>query len=114
MSYAGITKGLTAVASAMVLGATRAGVDRALVAELRESQPQLLARLETLVPDMPAKAWRWIAEMEEIAGFLENVPGGGALYEAVAELYRHVAADFPEGADVGALQRFFQGRADAG
>jgi len=107
MSYAGITKGLIAVASVMALGATRAGVDRALAAELAESQPQLLALLRRMVPDMPSKAWRWVAEMQEISGFLDGVPGGGALYQALAELYRHIAADFPEGSDVAALQAFF-------
>ena len=110
MSYAGITKGLIAVASVMALGATRAGVDRALAAELAESQPQLLALLRRMAPDMPSKAWRWVAEMQEISGFLDGVPGGSALYQAVSELYRHIAADFPEGADVAALQAFFMGR----
>jgi len=108
MSYAGITKGLIAVASAMALGATRAGVEKALAAELAESQPQLLGLLRRMVPDMPGKAWRWVAEMDEIAGFLEGVAGGGALYRAVGELYRHLAADFPEGADVAALGTFFR------
>jgi len=108
MSYAGITKGLTAVASAMTLGATRAGVQKELLAELGESQPQLLGLLQKMVPDMPGKAWRWVAEMEEISGFLDGVAGGGALYRAVEELYRHVAADFPKGADVAALRAFFR------
>jgi 3-hydroxyisobutyrate dehydrogenase-like beta-hydroxyacid dehydrogenase len=108
MSYAGITKGLIAVASAMALGATRAGVEGALVAELAESQPQLLGPLQKMVPDVPGKAWRWVAEMEEIAGFLDGVAGGGALYQAVAELYRHLAAEFPNGADVAALRDLFR------
>jgi L-threonate 2-dehydrogenase len=42
MSYAGITKGLTALGAAMMLGATRAGVAEALHAELAASQPALL------------------------------------------------------------------------
>jgi 3-hydroxyisobutyrate dehydrogenase-like beta-hydroxyacid dehydrogenase len=114
MSYAGITKGLIAVASAMALGATRAGTGEALVAELAESQPQLLGLLRKIVPDMPPKAWRWVAEMQEIAGFLDDVPGGGAMYRAIAELYRHLAADFPDGPDTAALRTLFRRDEPAG
>ena len=71
MSYAGITKGLTALASLMVLGAIRAGAADALVAELRESQPQLAAALrQTACRTWSPKAYRWVAEMREIAAFL--------------------------------------------
>ena len=45
MSYAGITKGTTAIASAMLLGAARFGCGEALIAELTESQPEMLARM---------------------------------------------------------------------
>jgi len=44
MSYAGVTKGLTAIAAAMVLAATRAGAAAALRVVLAASQPQLLQR----------------------------------------------------------------------
>ena len=40
MSYAGITKGITAIASAMLLGAARFGCAEALIAELSSSQPR--------------------------------------------------------------------------
>ena len=43
MSYAGIAKGTTAIA-AMLLGAARFGCGDALIAELGESQPEMLAR----------------------------------------------------------------------
>lgn len=39
MSYAGITKGLTALAAAMMLAATRFGAASDQAAELAESQP---------------------------------------------------------------------------
>jgi putative dehydrogenase len=107
MSYAGITKGLIAIGSAMALGAARSGTADALVAEMAESQPQLLALLRKMVPDMPPKAYRWVAEMEEIAGFLEGVPGGDPLYCAVAEFYRHIAAQFPGGPDVASFSTVF-------
>src|SRR3954451_12161861 len=71
MSYAGITKGLTALGAAMMLGAARAGVAEALYAELAASQPALLAWFTRQIPGMYQKAYRWVAEMEEIAEFLE-------------------------------------------
>jgi L-threonate 2-dehydrogenase len=96
MSYAGITKGFTAVAVAMVLGATQAGSAPALYEELKASQPQLLAWLTRQVPRMYPKAYRWIAEMEEISHFLQerdrgDTPGAD-MYAAVARLYAEIAA----------------------
>ena len=93
MSYAGITKGLTALASMMILGAERAGALDALRAELAESQPQLLDRFNKSLPDMVPKAYRWVAEMREIAGFLGEDPAGAAAFEAIAEFYERIAAD---------------------
>jgi len=107
MSYGGITKGLTAVGSAMILSAERAGVGEALKAELADSQPQLLAYFTRSVPDMFPKAYRWVAEMEEIAHF----HGGGPsqeMYEAIAALYERLATDMAgEKTQIGALSRFF-------
>jgi putative dehydrogenase len=108
MSYGGITKGLTAVGSAMLLAAERAGVAEALHAELAASQPNLLAYFQRSVPDMFGKAYRWVAEMEEIAQFT----GGGPsreMYEAIADLYERLAADNRgEKADISALAKFFE------
>src|SRR5206468_6394372 len=72
VSYAGITKGLTALGAAMMLVATRAGVADALYAELAASQPALLAWFTRQIPGMYQKAYRWVAEMEEIADFLHE------------------------------------------
>ncbi|MBV8836737.1 MAG: NAD(P)-dependent oxidoreductase, partial [Alphaproteobacteria bacterium] len=72
LSYAGITKGCTAIASAMMLGATRAGTAQALQQELSESQPMLLGWMRNFVSRMPPKAYRWVAEMEEIATFQQD------------------------------------------
>jgi 3-hydroxyisobutyrate dehydrogenase-like beta-hydroxyacid dehydrogenase len=93
MSYAGITKGLTALASAMILAASRNGSAEALRAELAESQPQLLQRFETSLPDMAPKAYRWVAEMEEIAAFAGEDASIRRIYEGIAALYAELAAD---------------------
>lgn len=107
MSYGGITKGLTAVGSAMILAAERAGVGEALKAELADSQPNLLAYFTRSVPDMFPKAYRWVAEMDEIAHFHGEGPSQ-EMYEAIAALYERLAADMAgEKKQVDALSAFF-------
>jgi 3-hydroxyisobutyrate dehydrogenase-like beta-hydroxyacid dehydrogenase len=104
MSYAGISKGLTAIASAMALGAERAGAREALFAELAESQPALLAQMRRSVPGMLDKAYRWVAEMEEISAFLEGMPFAPA-YLAAARHYEVIAADRAAGTPDGPAAR---------
>lgn len=70
MSYAGITKGMQGLAAVMMLAATRAGTADALFAELSASQAPMLAWLKRSLSIMPPKAYRWIAEMHEIADFV--------------------------------------------
>jgi 3-hydroxyisobutyrate dehydrogenase-like beta-hydroxyacid dehydrogenase len=94
MSYAGITKGFTALGAAMMLAATRAGTADALVAEMSISQPALLKWLTAQMPKMHGKAYRWVAEMEEIAAFIGADRPGAGFYEAAARLYEAIAADF--------------------
>jgi L-threonate 2-dehydrogenase len=91
MSYAGITKGFTAISALMMLGATRAGCADMLHKELAESQSPLLGWLSRQMPKMPPKAYRWVAEMEEIGAFLDGIAGGHDAYEAIARLYQHIA-----------------------
>jgi hypothetical protein len=107
MSYGGLTKGLTALGSALVLGADRAGVSDALHAELAASQPALLAYLTRSVPAMFSKAYRWVAEMEEIASFLDE-PAERHMYEGTAALYERLAADFDASkTEIDTLAAFF-------
>jgi 3-hydroxyisobutyrate dehydrogenase-like beta-hydroxyacid dehydrogenase len=100
MSYAGITKGLTALGSAMALGAAHAGAAAALRAELEESQPELVKYLDRAMPDMFAKAYRWVAEMEEIEAFLADNPGA-PIYQGAARLYEAIARDRAAPTDAG-------------
>src|SRR5262245_54260848 len=94
MSYAGITKGTQALAAVMMLAASRAGSDEALFKELSASQPQMLAWLKRGLALMPPKAYRWIAEMHEIADFVGEDPAGHELYVGAAHFYEQVARDF--------------------
>lgn len=93
MSYAGITKGYTALGAAMMLAATRGGSAEALKAELAESQPELLRFIGKMVPGMYAKAYRWVAEMDEISDFVGEEFAESGMLSASARFYERMAAD---------------------
>jgi 3-hydroxyisobutyrate dehydrogenase-like beta-hydroxyacid dehydrogenase len=108
MSYAGITKGLVAIGSAMMLAATRAGAAQALHAELAASQPALAAWFGRMVPSMYAKAYRWSGEMEEIADFAADDAAAAAIYRGAAALYERLAGEAGQ-PEVAALRDFLSG-----
>lgn len=131
----GITKGLTGIFSTMILGAcclsvqcsrpllTRSPLNdglaanaaspatsNALLHELHASQPVLLQRITKTVPGMLPKAYRWVGEMEEIAGFVGE--GEGDVYKGMAQLYRRmeksVEKDGKGEGDTGVLEAFVE------
>ena len=107
MSYAGITKGSTALAAAMMLAATRFGAADDLRAELAASQPHMLQNAKRGIPGMFPKAYRWVAEMEEIADFAGEDEATRVIYQGIAKLYERLARDFEgEQAEIGALRHF--------
>jgi putative dehydrogenase len=107
MSYAGITKGTQAIGAAMMLAATRAGSADALFAELSSSQKEMFAWFKRGLALMPPKAYRWVAEMHEIAGFVGEDPTAHELYQGAAHFYERIAADFDaDKKDVAALAEF--------
>jgi L-threonate 2-dehydrogenase len=107
MSYAGITKGTQAIGAAMMLAATRAGSADALFAELSSSQKEMFAWFKRGLSLMPPKAYRWVAEMHEIAGFVGEDPTAHELYEGAAHFYERIAEDFDnDKKDVAALTKF--------
>ena len=99
MSYAGMTKGTQAINAVMLLAATREGTADALFAELST----------TYLGTMPPKAYRWVAEMHEIADFVGEDPSGHELYVGAAHFYEQFARDFETGkvAD-SAIKEFFK------
>ena len=109
MSYAGITKGFTALSAAMMLAAARAGASQALHAELAESQQALLGWLTRQVPNMYPKAYRWVAELDEIANFVGRDYPEHEMLAAAARLYERIADDV-EGAnkETGTLDAFLR------
>jgi len=107
MSYAGITKGTQAIGAAMILAACRAGSTDALMAELSFSQKELLRQFRVQLPMMPGKAYRWVAEMQEIAGFVGGDSAARELYDGAAQFYERMAQDFAtDQKDVAALKAF--------
>src|SRR4029077_19640730 len=92
MSYAGITKGITALGSAMLLGAARSGCAEALVAELSSSQPNIFKFLSTTIPRMYDKAYRFVGEMDEISDFHGSAKPAADIYAAIARHYEFLAA----------------------
>jgi 3-hydroxyisobutyrate dehydrogenase-like beta-hydroxyacid dehydrogenase len=92
MVYAAWTKGTGALLLAIRDLARAEGVDEALVAEWRDSLPDLEDRLARAERSAAAKGWRWVGEMEEIAAtFAANgLPPG--FHEAAAEVYRRSPA----------------------
>jgi 3-hydroxyisobutyrate dehydrogenase-like beta-hydroxyacid dehydrogenase len=107
MSYAGITKGFTALGAAMMLAATRGGSAEALKAELADSRPDLLGYLTRQMPGMYSKAYRWVAELDEISAFVGKDHPENAMLSAAARLYERIADDFEGDKDeVAALDKF--------
>lgn len=93
MVYAGLNKGLIGLGATMLLGASRSGSAESLIREMEESVPDLLNRFEKSVPDMYPKAYRWVAEMKEIAEFLGPDDPGHALFTAMSAVFERIAAD---------------------
>lgn len=94
MSYAGITKGVTALGAMMMLAATRSGAAEGLRKEFERSQPALLPWFQRSIPAMYSKAYRFVGEMDEIADFVGDDPAARKMYEAISAFYTRLAADF--------------------
>lgn len=90
MCYAALTKGLMAIASQAFTAARQLGVADPLRAELAASRPWILDEVDKGLPKVPPKAYRWIAEMEEIGKTFAAAGFSYDLFEAVADVYRQV------------------------
>ena len=95
----------------MVLAAERSGSAEALRQELDESEKHLLETMARRVPGMFPKAYRWVAEMQEIAEFAKEDPAAHAIWMGISALYERLAEDVAGDKDeTDALARFFGGR----
>jgi hypothetical protein len=91
MAYAAYTKGLAALLLALRETSRAHGVDAALVDEWELSQPQLPGIYELTEANTVPKAWRWIAEMEEIAATFAAAGQPDGFHLAAADVFRRVA-----------------------
>ncbi|WP_058969959.1 NAD(P)-dependent oxidoreductase [Type-D symbiont of Plautia stali] len=114
MAYAGINKGITLLTSAMLINASRVGAADALREEMQDSQQALLQRMAKSTPDMLPKAWRWAAEMDEIATLNQGELATDRLYQALGEICRQLAEDRQHDQQFSALlAAFFHPDADS-
>jgi len=110
MAYGSITKGFTAIGASAMLGATAAGVADPLKRELADSQPALKAWLDRQMPNMYGKAYRWVAEMEEVSAFVGKPSPSSQMFEGVARLYDQLARSHAgDRKDIEALAKFTKG-----
>ena len=93
LAYAGLTKGFTALGAVMVGAAARHHLADALRSELARSQPDMLIRLERFLPAMLPKAYRWVAEMEQIAEFAGDDSRGASVYQGAARVYQEITEE---------------------
>jgi 3-hydroxyisobutyrate dehydrogenase-like beta-hydroxyacid dehydrogenase len=92
MSYASYTKGVAALLIALRETARANGVDEYLLEEWTISQPQLVGLSDFAAKNAGPKAWRWIAEMEEIAATFAAAGQPDGFHRAAADVYRSMAA----------------------
>lgn len=90
MSYAALTKGLTAIGTELLIAAHRLGLDEQLWDELSSSQRSLASILTREIALMTPKAHRWVAEMEEIAETFQALGLTERTFHGAADVYRLV------------------------
>lgn len=92
MAYAAYTKGTSALIANILALAEREGVAAPLRAEWAISQPDLLRAAASRVLGAAPKAWRWVAEMEEIAATFEAAGLPGDFHRGAARVFDRMAA----------------------
>lgn len=101
MAYAALSKGQQALALSALLAAIEAGITEPFIKELAHSQPDVLASMDR-APWIFPRAYRWVAEMEEIGAFLGG--SGEQIFNGAARLFERLAKDHAtDGADEAAI-----------
>lgn len=91
MSYAGYTKGLSALLLATQALAEHHAVGPWLAAEWQQSQPGTQKQLDRAAQNSGPKAWRFAGEMREIAASYEQADLPTGFHLAAAQLYERLA-----------------------
>jgi 3-hydroxyisobutyrate dehydrogenase-like beta-hydroxyacid dehydrogenase len=88
MCYAAYSKGTTALLTAILALAEASGVREGLSAQWERDEPGLSAQAERRARRVTAKAWRFAAEMDEIASTFESAGLPGGFHAAAGDIYR--------------------------
>lgn len=91
MCYAALTKGTFALHYALAMVAERLDLLDELLVEFKASQPEALQSMHQFLPRLPAKAWRWVGEMEQIASTFADAGVTPGFHDAAAEIYRVIS-----------------------
>jgi 3-hydroxyisobutyrate dehydrogenase-like beta-hydroxyacid dehydrogenase len=91
MCYASITKGALALGVELLVAARKLGVEQALEAEFRDSQPDLYDWIVNRSVSMPPKAYRWVPEMQEIAKTFEDIGMTPRIMQGASDMYELIA-----------------------
>ncbi|KAF7324098.1 NAD-binding phosphogluconate dehydrogenase-like protein [Mycena kentingensis (nom. inval.)] len=109
MSHSIVVKGLLGLLSTSILAANASSASTAegLLHALHHTQPNLVTFTTTLLPQMLPKAYRFVAEMDEAAAFLEG--DGARTFEGISGTFARIArahAESPQGPEIEALLKF--------
>ena len=88
MCYAAITKGTSALHTAVLVAAESLGVADEIHEELQLSAAQFYKRMESMVPKLPAVSGRYIGEMREIAKTMKSAGVTANFHVGATELYQ--------------------------
>ena len=91
MCFAAWTKGSTALLLAVRAAAVSLDVEGPLLEQWESSHPELAERFAGIVKSTPRKAWRFVAEMEQIAQSFEAAEVTGDFHWAAADVYSRLA-----------------------
>lgn len=92
LCYASLTKVSTALQAELMIAAKALGVDEALIAEFKQSQPNQFAGIERSLPRVPVKARRFVGEMEEMAKMYDALGLTPNMLAGAAQVYRVIGS----------------------
>ena len=91
MCYASMTKGAMALGMELLIAARKLGVEEQVVAEMKDSQGDMLEWVLSRSVSMPPKAYRWVPEMNEIAKTFEGAGLTPRILLGAADMYEFIA-----------------------
>ena len=91
MCYAANTKGTVALLAAIVGAAETLGVREELFAQWKHDDAALPEQVQKRIQANTPKAWRFVAEMEEISRTFSEAGVPGEFHAAAANIYQRLA-----------------------